>query len=339
VAESAAYRVEVQETSETFEVGPGESLLDGAMRAHVKLPHECTLGGCGTCRVKLSQGTVTYEEFPMALSPEEAGQGYALACQARATSDLVISVARAPVAEPERHTAMITGIDLFSPDVIHLSLVLPEAASFVFLPGQHMNVFLDDGSHRSFSMASIPGGNAVDFHIRRVAGGRFTEGRLAQLQPGDMLDVELPHGTFRYHDEDYRQLLMVATGTGISPIKCILESLMDDPDCPPVSLYWGMRTEADLYLDAEIRTWADRLYEFNYVAVLSRADASWQGRRGHVQDAVLQDFGDLSEHSIYLCGSPAMISDAKKAFLARGASVDHLYVDGFNFQSRASAPS
>jgi CDP-4-dehydro-6-deoxyglucose reductase len=52
-----------------------------------------------------------------------------------------------------------------------------------------------------------------------------------------------------------------------------------------------------------------------------------------VQDAVLADHPDLSEHSIYLCGSPAMIHDAKEAFLSRGAVPDHLYADGFSFQS------
>jgi CDP-4-dehydro-6-deoxyglucose reductase len=198
-----------------------------------------------------------------------------------------------------------------------------------------MNVHLEDGSHRSFSMASAPNGNLADFHVRRIPGGRFTEGHLAQLQPGDMLDVELPLGTFRFHEEDYRSIVMVATGTGLSPIKCILESLMDDPECPPVWLYWGMRSEADLYLHDEIAQWASRLYEFQYVPVLSRPGASWQGRRGYVQDAVLQDHPDMSEHSVYLCGSPRMISDAKKAFLDQGASVDHIYVDGFNFQSRS----
>ena len=145
-------------------------------------------------------------------------------------------------------------------------------------------------------------------------------------------EVELPLGNFRLHAEDYRPLLMVATGTGLAPIKSMLESLMGDDDCPPVSLYWGMRTEADLYLHDEIQTWADRLYEFQYVPVLSRASDSWTGRRGHVQDAVLADLPDLSEHAIYLCGSPNMIADAKVAFAARGASMDHLYADSFVFQ-------
>ncbi|MGZ5036658.1 MAG: 2Fe-2S iron-sulfur cluster-binding protein [Usitatibacter sp.] len=330
-----AYRVRVADTSESFEAAPGESILAAATRQGVKLPHECTLGGCGTCRVKIASGAVDYEHFPMALSREEAQGGYALACQARARSDLVIEVPRVALAEPTRQQALITGIDALAHDVVHLQLALPDMEAFAYRPGQHMNVFLGDGSHRSFSMASVPDGNVVDFHVRRIPGGRFTEGHLAALQPGDMLDVELPLGTFRYHEEDYRALLMVATGTGLSPIKSILESLMDDPDCPPVWLYRGARSEADLYMHDEIAKWGERLYDFRYVPVLSRADASWAGARGHVQDAVLRDVPDLSEHSIYLCGSPAMIGDAKEAFLSRGASIDHVYADGFSFQSRA----
>ncbi|HET9651919.1 MAG TPA: FAD-binding oxidoreductase, partial [Usitatibacter sp.] len=270
--------------------------------------------------------------MPMALSPEEAQQGYALACQARALSDLVIELPRVTFAEPSRQMALVTDVAPLCDDVMHLSLVLPDIASLAYRPGQHMNLLLPDGTHRSFSMASPPAGNAVDFHIRRIPGGRFTQRMLGDMQPGDMVEVEIPLGTFRYHEEDYREILMVATGTGISPLKCILESLMDDPDCPPVSLYWGGRTPGDLYLGEDIPAWGERLYEFRYEPVLSRADGGWAGHRGHVQDAVLRDIPDLSQHSIYLCGSPAMIHDAKQAFLARGASVDHLYADGFNFQ-------
>jgi CDP-4-dehydro-6-deoxyglucose reductase len=333
------FRVRLQESGQAFEVAAGETVLEAARRAGVKLAHECTLGNCGTCRVKLVEGTVGYQDWPAALSPEEAARGYALACQALPRRDLVVSTQRVPLAEPERHTALITGIEPFCDSVTHLALVLPDREAFDFRPGQHMNVHLGDGSHRSFSMASMADGNGADFHVRRIPGGRFTDRILGGLQPGDTLEVELPLGTFRLHEEDYRELVFVATGTGISPIKCILESLMDDPDCPPVSLYWGMREERDLYLDERIRTWAQRLYEFRYVPVVSRPGPGWTGRRGRVQAAVAEDHADLSEHSIYLCGSPAMIGEAKQAFLERGASVDHVYVDGFSFQSRAGQPA
>jgi CDP-4-dehydro-6-deoxyglucose reductase len=125
---------------------------------------------------------------------------------------------------------------------------------------------------------------------------------------------------------------MVATGTGLAPIKSILNSLMDDPDCPPVSLYWGGRTAADLYLDEEIRSWGERLCEFKYRPVLSRADASWSGRRGYVQDAVAAEIEDISEPAIYLCGSPVMVADAKRRFIEAGASLNHIYTDSFLFQ-------
>jgi CDP-4-dehydro-6-deoxyglucose reductase len=242
------------------------------------------------------------------------------------------------ICEPQRATALVKEVRWLTPEVANLHLELPDLPDFSYLPGQYMNVQLGDGTHRSFSMASLPNAGAVEFHVRRIPGGRFTDSHLGQVAPGHALEVELPLGSFRYHREDERPILMVATGTGLAPIKSILESVMDDEDCPPVSLYWGMRTEADLYLDDEIRRWAPRLYDFRYVPVLSRASAGWQGRRGHVQDAVLADLADLSGHSLYLCGSPAMIADAKHAFLARGADLQRIYTDGFSFQ-HASGPA
>lgn len=330
------YRVQWLETGEAFEAAPGESVLDAALRSGVALPNDCRFGGCGTCRVKLLDGAVAYEdgELPMGLQPEEAEAGHALACQARACSHLVIS-AQPPLrcSAPTRLRATVEAVQALAHDVSHLRLLLPDDAGLVYRPGQYMNVHLPDGTRRSFSMASRPDGARVDFHVRRIPGGAFTAERVAALRPGDALDVEIPLGAFRYHAEDERPIVMVATGTGLAPLKSMLEALMDDDDCPPVSLYWGARTEADLYMHADIPAWADRLYEFNYVPVLSRASTGWAGRRGHVQQAVTEDLGDLAGHAVYLCGSPAMIGDAKQAFLARGASPDHLYADGFTFQS------
>ncbi|MNL10266.1 Terephthalate 1,2-dioxygenase, reductase component 2 [compost metagenome] len=328
------YRIEIAETQQSFTAQPGESVLDAALRTGVSLAHECTFGGCGTCRVRVVEGSVSYEEFPMGLTEDEDAAGFALACQARPTADLVISTARAmaPAVPARRASAIVQAVTPLAADVLHLRMALPDDTPLAFAPGQYMKILLDDGSHRSFSMASAPRGNEVDFHVRRIAGGRFTAGQLPRLQPGDRLDVEVPLGNFALRKEDYRPLLMVATGTGIAPIKSMLESLMDDPDCPPVWLYWGMRSASDLYLDDEIRAWGERLYDFQYVPVLSRADADWQGRRGYVHEAVAADLGDLSEHAIYLCGSPNMIRDAKQLFTGLGAQVPFLYADGFTFQ-------
>lgn len=328
------HRVQVADTGQSFEVGADETILAAALAAGIPLAHDCQLGGCGTCRIKLLDGRISYAEFPLALTPEEERASYALACQAQPQSDLLISPACAQddLPEPTRCTAIVTSVRDLSPLVTGLTLEIPDLSTIDYRPGQYMNVVLPDGGPRSFSMASKPDGNRVDFHIRRIGGGGFTEARLPRLQAGDTLDVELPLGSFYFRAQDYRPLLMVATGTGLAPIKAMLESLMDDPDCPPVSLYWGTRTQADLYLHDKIRGWGERLYDFNYVPVLSRADAGWSERAGYVQDAVTADFADLSEHAIYLCGSPEMISAAKSAFIGRGASLDFIYIEGFTTQ-------
>lgn len=329
-----SYRIQIHETGESFAVERGETLLQGALRANVRLPHECQLGGCGTCRLKVVEGAVAYDEPPMGLEPEDEAAGYALACQALPRGDLVISNVSADEAcvEPRTHSATVRKVGPLSRDVVHLQLEVPHVDALDYRPGQYLKLLSEDGLARSFSMASTPSAGLVDLHVRRIPGGAFTDGTLARLRPGDTLRVELPHGNFFYRAKDYRPLLMVATGTGIAPIKSILESLMDDPDCPPVSLYWGMRTTDDLYLHDHIPAWGERLYDFQYVPVLSRADAAWRGRRGYVHHAAAQDLGDLSEHAVYLCGSPEMIRDAKRTFVERGADPDYLYADAFTFQ-------
>jgi CDP-4-dehydro-6-deoxyglucose reductase len=338
---TVVYCVHLAETEQSFEVEAGESVLAAALRANVNLAHDCQFGGCGTCRIKLIEGSVTYDEFPLALTPQEATQGYALACQAMPAGDLVISPARGLTEMPQaaRHVAAISAIRPVNAKVMHLSLEIPGAEFLNYRPGQYMNVILPDGATRSFSMASMPRDNRIDFQIRQVEDGYFTDGLLRRLQVGDKLEIELPLGTFHFHAEDYRPMLMVATGTGIAPIKAILESLMDDPDCPPVSLYWGERTAADLFLLDDVRTWGERLYDFNFVPVLSRAEVTWEGRTGYVQHAVTADFDDLSEHAIYLCGSPTMISSAKLDFIDRRASIEHIYTEGFTLQRERPVPA
>src|SRR5690606_29926103 len=171
-----AHRVLWLQSQQQFDVADGETILAAASRQGVELPHECTFGGCGTCRIQVLQGRVDYEELPLALSEEEHAQGQGLACQARALSDLVISVERpAGYSEPTLVDAEVAELRLLSPDIYHLQLQLPADHGIVYRPGQYLNIHLDDAGHRSFSMANPPDAGRVDLQIRRIAGGYFTD--------------------------------------------------------------------------------------------------------------------------------------------------------------------
>lgn len=333
------YRITLSDdTSKTFEAQPGETLLDAAEQAGLPLVHDCRFGGCGSCRIKLLEGQVAYEEFPMGLTEEEAADGYALACQAVAQSDLTISASLFPEGyiPADYHVASIEKLDALSHDVTHLVLRIPSASDLRFHPGQYLNVMLDDGSPRSFSMASPPNDGLFDLHIRHVPGGYFTSRLRSDYQPGDMLDVELPLGNFRHDATSSRDLLMVAGGTGLAPVKSIIESLKDAPSAPHITLYWGVRRAEDLYLDELLRHWTKTLPNFSYIPVLSEADQQWGGRRGYVHEAVCQDHADLSGFDAYLCGPPPMISAAKSSFSERKLSVERIFSDSFNFTHELS---
>ncbi|OWT80367.1 MULTISPECIES: 2Fe-2S iron-sulfur cluster-binding protein [unclassified Achromobacter] len=327
------------QTQQSFEVNRGETVLDAARRQGVAIPHDCTFGGCGTCRMTVVQGSARYEELPMALSEDELAQGQGLACQALCESDLVISIETVPSAsDPVCMEATVETVSALAPDVTLLRLrlpAMPDGEGIVYAPGQYLNIQLEDGSHRCFSMANAPDGQSVDLHIKRILGGRFTDRMLGSLKPGAAMRVELPHGTFHYRAQDYQPMIFAATGTGIAPIRAILESLLDNDDLPPSRLYWGVRSQQDLYQTEELAQWSQRLYEFEFVPVLSRPDPGWKGRTGYVQDAVLVDRPDLAEHSVYLCGSPFMVHDAKARFTQAGADATQIYSDSFTFQNSA----
>ena len=332
-----AHQVVVIETGDRFDVAPEETILQAAQRHGVRIYSECEFGGCGTCRIQVVKGSVQYEDdfLPMSVSGEEHEQGFAAACQARLNQDVEISLANHIVTLPatQELTLAVAKVQPLSQGIYQLVLEGEALRDIDYWPGQYLSIDVGDGRQRSFSMANASSAEGqLQLHVREVEGGMFTQQQLPTLQVGAPLQVTLPLGTFYYRDKDWRPMIFAATGTGIAPLRAILESLLDNEDCPPISLYWGMRTEADLYQQAEFESWASRLYDFEFIPVLSQPSAEWSGRTGYVQHAISSDFDDLSEHALYLCGSPDMINDARRHCAERGADAAFIYADAFNFQ-------
>ena len=122
-------------------------------------------------------------------------------------------------------------------------------------------------------------------------------------------------------------LILMATGTGIAPIKAILESLpllTADRQPKSVTVLWGGRTPPDLYMDLE-----QLVAKHHFIPVLSRANADWTGTRGYVQDALLALNLDLSQVAVYACGSPAMINSSKSKLMKEGLPPQRFHSDAF----------
>ncbi len=173
----------------------------------------------------------------------------------------------------------------------------------------------------------------LQLHIRHVAGGQFSEYVFSQMQEKAILRFEGPLGTFFLREDSDKPIILLATGTGFAPIKGIIEHAFHIGIERPITLYWGARHKADIYMYDLPLEWARDHANFKFVPVLSKpaAEDNWTGRVGHVQDCVLEDRPDVSDVEVYACGSPAMVEAAHKRLVGAGLPDEAFYSDAFTF--------
>lgn len=331
------HRVHLIGSDAWVDVASGETVLHAARRQDRALPYSCLSGRCGSCRGHLLAGQVSYPyNPPQALSPDELEAGEVLLCQAVPQTDLEVAIREVEAVRgiPLRQLDLkVQRMQQLADDVMGLFLLPSDGLPLAYLPGQYLDVLLASGRRRAFSIANAPRQDGlIELHVRRVAGGGFTEQVFSDLSVGDILRVEAPLGTFVARAGSDRPLLLVAGGTGFAPIKAIIEHWLQQPQARQVRLYWGARLASDLYQDALVRQWASQHRWFSYRAVLSAGPpANDQQRSGLVHQAVLDDYPDLSRYDLYMSGPPALIDAGRHAFVDAGLPAERLYYDSFDY--------
>lgn len=336
------FKISVQPSQHVFQAAADESLLDAALRQGLMMPYGCRDGLCGACRGKVLSGQVEHGKASRdTLSDSEREEGYALFCCASARSDLLIESREVRSTEdiPVRTLPVrVETLTLLAPDVMLVELKLPPGERLQFLAGQYVEILLREGRRRAFSLANAPHADGcLQLHVRQVPGGAFTGQVFSTMKARDMLRISAPYGSFFLREASAKPILMVAGGTGFAPLKAMIEHLLGAEESltmRPISLYWGGRCRADLYMAELAARWAEKYASINFVPVLSEpaeADA-WQGRTGFVHVAAMQDFADLSGHQVYVCGSPAMVAAARRDFVGQCALPgNEFFADSFEF--------
>ncbi|MFM0075902.1 2Fe-2S iron-sulfur cluster-binding protein [Paraburkholderia sediminicola] len=224
-------------------------------------------------------------------------------------------------------------IEPHGPAVTVLRIRLAQGHEFVWLPGQYIDVLAEDGHFRSFSLArSALVDGCIELHIRRIPGGVFSDRAMRALKLGDRVSWRGPFGDFgSQRSLSAVHAVFICTSTGFAPVRAIVETIVSGGWRRPVSLYWGGRSAADLYLENVAREWARLHDNFRFIPVLSRnVEGIADARRGRVQRAVTDDFESLADADVYACGSPAMIEDARDTLIAqRGLHPNAFFSDPF----------
>ena len=340
-ASAASFAISVQPSGIQFQAQAGESLLAAGIRQGIGLPYGCKDGACGSCKCKLVTGQVQQSDFQRkALSEDEEAQGFVLTCSAHAMSDITLEsrqVTPAGALPVKKMPTRVSSLLRKTEDVVLMQLQLPANDSFVYRAGQYVEFILRDGARRSYSMANAPShGPGVELHIRHMPGGRFTDLVFGSMKEKDILRIEGPMGSFFLREESSKPMVFVASGTGFAPLKALLEHMQHCGITRPVTLYWGGRRPADLYMDDWVHAQCVTMPHMRYVPVVSDAlpEDGWQGRTGFVHLAVLQDFPDLSGHQVYACGAPIVVDSAKRDFCAQASlPVEEFFADAFTSEA------
>jgi NAD(P)H-flavin reductase/ferredoxin len=331
------FQVSVAGTEFRFPCEANESVLDAAQRAGLEIPFSCRKGVCGTCKGRIVSGEARAFSGD-ALGAADRADGNVLFCNARPRSDLVIaprSISKANPFARKTTTARVFRLQRLAPDVMLVHLRFPAGIRVKFKAGQHLNLILDNGERRDFSMANPPReSDGAQLHIRHVPGGAFTSTVFDGLKRGDMLKAEIPFGDFTLRDGD-KPILFVAGSTGFAPIASIIQDMTIRGIKRDIALYWGARQRSGLY-SALPEKWAAENPHFKYIPVLS--DAPEAGfRHNLVHRAVLEDHPSLAGFQAYVCGVPVMTQAARDEFITAGLPENEFFADAFVTRAEVAA--
>lgn len=313
-----------------FECQSEQTILDAARLQGIALEHSCRTGRCGICKAQVISGKTEAIKPEESLSAQDISKGFILTCCRTASTELQLDIedlGELGSIQVKTLPCRIDNLSHLSDDVIEVTLRTPPASCLEYLPGQYVDMIGKNGLRRSYSVANAPRKDGkITLQIRKVENGQMSQYWFNEAQANDLLRMEGPLGTFCLRKNKASHLILLATGTGIAPVKAILEQLSTMPELNAYSqihLYWGGRTEQDIY-------WQPNFPELplSFTPVLSRI-TEWHGKTGYVQQAVISDGINLKDAVVYACGSESMIHGAHAYLASAGLDEKNFYSDAF----------
>ncbi|MFO0558359.1 MAG: FAD-dependent oxidoreductase [Polyangiales bacterium] len=216
-------------------------------------------------------------------------------------------------------------------------LTLDPGEGFSFVAGQWVSLRIPVENQefvtRSYSIASPPRADGqFEIAVTRVEGGPGSTA-LHTLADGASLEISHAQGFFTL-DPVLRPALMIATGTGLAPLRSMLLSALSDRECDErFTLLLGVRSDRDLLYRDELEA-LERAHpaRFRFVPTLSRADESWSGRRGYVQTHCRELVNELGgDVDAYVCGLQRMVKEVRAVLKGElGFSRERIHSERFD---------
>jgi ferredoxin-NAD(P)+ reductase (naphthalene dioxygenase ferredoxin-specific) len=327
------YSVKIRQFETPIEVEMGQTVLEAALAHGVPYPHGCRSGNCGACKSRLYAGDVDlapHSEY--ALTEEERAAGLVLACRSVPWEDIEIGWLDEgeTVAHPiRRMVCTVADKEAVTHDIVRVRLDIVSGGPFTFSAGQYAEVTFAGMRARDYSMANSPDEDGLEFHIRRIPDGAVSGYAFDTLKPGDEVRVEGPFGSAWLRESHRGTILALAGGSGLAPIKAIVEQALSAGMEQDIRLYFGVRDERDLYLTPHFEALAAAHPNLTFVPVLSAPAAATTRRTGMLHEAVAKDIADADGMKAYVAGPPPMVEAASALLEGCGIRREDIHADAF----------
>jgi CDP-4-dehydro-6-deoxyglucose reductase len=319
------YRVTIQPGGYTFVVQNNETILAAALRCGYFFPHHCRMGICGTCKGKIITGEVDYHDAELfALSPEEQHQGYALFCCAYPLTDIIINVADVASIQSPLSFAVsyqVTDYTTLQNDITCIQLSCSESSPIHYQAGQYVKIIHPDESISPMSIACAPFDvSKIELHLYHPKNNLHALDLLRLVKTERKLLLRGAYGSCTLAKINLDQpLIFIANGTGLAPIKAIIEELLLIKKLPPIYLYWYAENHEFLYLQTTMEAWQRNIPDFHFQKISA----------GFLADIVLQQHADISACQVYMVDAEYKVYDTLFSFMRYGLPLEHFYSDVF----------
>ncbi|MDD5034386.1 MAG: FAD-binding oxidoreductase [Methylococcaceae bacterium] len=320
---SRIHQIEITtEDGETihFECRGDEDVITAALRQEIFLMSSCREGGCATCKAFCAEGDYQLVGCSVqALPPEEEEEGNVLLCRCFPESDLELEVpyaySRISFAPEDRcFTAEVVELARLASNTMRLRLRrIGGDRKVTFAPGQYLDIQIPGTElTRSFSPANTPNEEGeLEFLIRLLPDGRFSDYLRSGAQIGQPLTVKGPLGVFGLKENGFRPRYFVAGGTGLAPVLSMVRQMHQWKEPQETRLYFGVNKPEEAFYLAELKALEAAMPNLGVRICAWQADEGWSEERGSVIDVLRRDLEHKpTQPDIYLCGPPAMVDAA-----------------------------
>jgi toluene monooxygenase electron transfer component len=332
-------KIDIPAANLAFDCDDNDTILRAALRAGLGFPYECNVGTCGNCKFELMEGEVSHlrTDAP-GWSERDKQRNRYLGCQAKAHGACKIKVSLRDHYKSHHRPQKVKGTLVAIADITHdirefrFRLSTPQ----LFLPGQYALIYAPhvEGG-RAYSMSNITGtGEEWHFQIRRVPNGAATTVLFDQLAIGDSIDLDGPYGMAYLREEAPRDLLLLAGGSGLSPMISLSRGAIASKALAgrKVHFIYGGRTAKDIAGEdmlRELEGFGERLHY--YPVVSAQTDGTWTGETGFVHEVAAKLFSaSLANYEIYFAGPPLMADAITKLVVEHKVPMTQVHFDQFS---------